>query len=54
MLWQCSGRGFRIGEVPIVFVDRQQGKSKISVRECLGGIFTVARLMFTPAGQRKK
>ena len=54
MLWQCSGRGLRIGEVPIVFVDREQGTSKISPRECLGGILTVLRLMFTPAGQRKK
>lgn len=53
MLWQCSGRGWRIGEVPIVFVDRTEGTSKISLRECLGGFFTILRLMFCPKGERK-
>lgn len=52
MLWHCSGRGFSIGEVPITFADRARGASKISWREVWGGIWTVARLMFTPAGRR--
>lgn len=54
MLWQCSGRGWRIGEVPIIFVDRQRGATKISWRECLAAVLTIARLMFTPRGMRKK
>jgi dolichol-phosphate mannosyltransferase len=52
MLWHCSRRGWRIAEVPIVFVDRQAGRSKISLREIGGGVATIARLMLTPAGRR--
>ena len=52
MLWQCSGRGFRIGEVPIVFVDREQGTSKISTDEFLGAVLTIVWLMFTPEGEK--
>lgn len=54
MLWHCSGRGFSIAEVPITFLDRERGKSKISWREIWGGVCTVARLMFTPAGRRNR
>ena len=36
----CSRRGYRIAEVPIVFVDRRVGKSKMS-----GGIVVEAMLM---------
>jgi dolichol-phosphate mannosyltransferase len=36
----CSRRGYRIAEVPIVFVDRRVGKSKMS-----GGIVAEAMLM---------
>lgn len=50
MLWHCSARGFAIAEVPIMFVDRERGRSKISWREVWGGISTVVRLMFTPQG----
>jgi dolichol-phosphate mannosyltransferase len=52
MLWHCTGRGWRIAEVPIVFVDRERGESKISLKEIWGGISTVFRLMFTPRGRR--
>ena len=52
MLWHCSGRGWRIAEVPIEFLDRQRGESKISLREIWGGISTVGRLMLTPAGRK--
>jgi len=54
MLWHCSGRGLRIAEVPITFLDRERGKSKISWREVWGGVSTVARLMFTPVGRRNR
>jgi dolichol-phosphate mannosyltransferase len=53
MLWHCAGRGLRFAEVPILFVDRSQGSSKISLREVYGGIATVLRLLFTPEGRRK-
>jgi hypothetical protein len=33
-------------------MDRQAGKSKISLREIWGGIWTVVRLVFTPAGRK--
>jgi dolichol-phosphate mannosyltransferase len=52
MLWHCSGRGWRIGEVPILFVDRQEGTSKINLREIWGGVSTIGRLMFTPKGRK--
>ena len=52
MLWHCSGRGFRLAEVPITFADRAGGRSKISLKEVWGGVWTVARLMFTPAGRK--
>lgn len=53
MLWHCSGRGLRFAEVPIMFVDRRQGSSKINFREIYGGIATVLRLMFTPQGRKR-
>lgn len=53
MLWHCSGRGFKVSEVPITFVDRQRGASKISPCEIWGGIATVIRLVFTPAGRKE-
>ncbi len=54
MMWQCSGRGWELGEVPITFVDRAAGTSKICLAEILGAIWAVARLRFTPHGQREK
>jgi dolichol-phosphate mannosyltransferase len=52
MLWHCSGRGFRMAEVPITFMERQGGTSKMSLREILGGVLTVVRLVFTPTGRK--
>jgi len=49
LLWHCSGRGWSIAEVPITFVQRREGDSKISLREVWGGISTIGRLMFTPS-----
>ena len=53
MLWHCAGRGLRFAEVPIMFVDRRQGTSKINYREVYGGVATVLRLMFTPQGRKR-
>ncbi len=44
MLFRCQAAGARIGEVPIVFEDRRRGASKISQKEIVKAMGTVARL----------
>jgi dolichol-phosphate mannosyltransferase len=44
MLYRCQRRGWRVGEVPIVFENRQRGASKISKTEILKAMQTVVRL----------
>ncbi len=44
MLYLVQHAGFSVGEVPITFLDRTQGKSKISEQEILRAIYTVLRL----------
>ena len=44
MLYRCQRRGWRMGEVPIVFENRQRGASKISKIEILKAMQTVLRL----------
>lgn len=44
MLYKCQRLGYRVGEVPIIFENRQQGASKISRREILKAAYTVLRL----------
>lgn len=44
MLYQCQKHGWRIGEVPIVFENRQRGTSKISRQEIAKAMGTVMRL----------
>lgn len=44
LLYQCQKEGWRIGEVPILFEDRQRGKSKISRQEIYRAMGTVLRL----------
>ncbi|HYM96411.1 MAG TPA: polyprenol monophosphomannose synthase [Candidatus Sulfotelmatobacter sp.] len=45
LLTRCERRPFRIREVPITFVDRTHGQSKISRQEVLRAMATVLRLM---------
>jgi dolichol-phosphate mannosyltransferase len=45
MLFNCERRGFRIGEVPIIFEERREGASKISRREISRALVTVLRLI---------
>lgn len=45
MLFKCERRGFRVGEVPIIFEDRRKGTSKISKQEILRALQTVIRLI---------
>ena len=44
MLYQVQRAGFRVGEVPILFVNRRRGASKISRSEILRALGTVGRL----------
>ena len=44
MLYRCQKKGYTVGEVPIIFVNRQRGASKISRTEILKAMYTVLRL----------
>lgn len=44
MLYKCQRLGYSVGEVPIVFENRQRGSSKISKTEILRAAYTVLRL----------
>ena len=44
MLFMCQRRGWRTGEVPIIFEDRRRGKTKISRQEVVKAQYTVLRL----------
>ncbi len=46
MLFRAQHLGYRIGEVPITFENRQRGASKISKKEILKAVYTVLRLRF--------
>lgn len=44
MAFYCQQVGFRVGEVPITFVNRTEGTSKISRSEILRAMYTLLRL----------
>ena len=46
MLYQCQEQGWRIGETPILFENRQRGTSKISRQEIFKALGTVMHLRF--------
>lgn len=46
MLYICKEKGFRIGEVPIVFVNRSLGESKISKKEMYQTFKLLLKLRF--------
>jgi dolichol-phosphate mannosyltransferase len=45
MLFNCERKGFRVGEVPIIFEERREGTSKISRHEISRALATVLRLI---------
>ena len=49
MLFEASRRGCRIGEVPIIFIERQQGQSKVSSAVLIESLITPWRLLFRKA-----
>ncbi len=44
LLWMLKRAGARIEEMPITFVDRQQGQTKINTREALTALWLLLRL----------
>jgi dolichol-phosphate mannosyltransferase len=46
MLFEASRRGCRIGEVPIIFIERRQGQSKVSGRVLAESLIVPWRLVF--------
>ena len=55
MLYEASRRGCRIGEVPIIFIERRLGQSKVSGRVLAESLIVPWRLVLrrrTPARQR--
>jgi len=46
MLYLVERKGWRVGEVPIVYEDRMAGQTKISRNEIFRALYTVARLSF--------
>jgi dolichol-phosphate mannosyltransferase len=44
MLFDAAGHGCRIGEVPIIFVERKQGQSKLSSSVLLESVIMPWRL----------
>jgi dolichol-phosphate mannosyltransferase len=46
MLYEASRRGCRIGEVPIIFIERRQGQSKVSARVLAESLIVPWRLLF--------
>jgi dolichol-phosphate mannosyltransferase len=49
MLFEASRRGCRIGEVPIIFIERRQGQSKVSGSVLVESLITPWRLIFRKA-----
>ncbi len=47
MLYKCQRRGYQVGEIPIIFANRERGQSKISQREIYKAMYTVIRLSLT-------
>lgn len=47
LLFACRQSGFRLGEVPIEFIDRKHGYSKLSKKEFLSFLLTIFRLHFS-------
>jgi glycosyltransferase involved in cell wall biosynthesis len=44
MIFKCQRHGYTMGEIPIIFANRERGQSKISQREIYKAMVTVARL----------
>ncbi len=46
MTYQIAQKGYKIGEIPTVFVNRRQGDSNLSLKEIVNAFVSVLRLKF--------
>lgn len=44
MIFKCQRKGYTVGEIPIIFANRERGQSKISQTEIYKAMYTVLRL----------
>ena len=44
MIFRCQKHGYTVGEIPIIFANRERGQSKISQTEIYKAMYTVGRL----------
>lgn len=44
ILWRLKHLGVRFAETPIIFVDRQRGRTKINIREAIAALWIILRL----------
>ena len=51
MLFEAQRRGLRIGEVPIIFIERRMGQSKLSSNVLIESLIMPWRLAFRPRPQ---
>ena len=54
ILYRAESRNLRIVEIPITFIERRAGKSKISRKEIFKAIQTILRLRFGNASKTKR
>lgn len=52
LLYLVQRKGWRVAEVPIQFIDRREGKSKVSQTEIVKALYTVVRLAVRRALRR--
>jgi len=53
VLWHLIEQGARLCEVGIVYTERQQGKSKISIKEALSTIDSIHRVARLQRGRKR-
>ncbi len=53
MLFRCQRIGYTVGEIPIIFANRERGQSKISRTEIYKAMYTVGRLSVSRIIRRK-
>ncbi|OIO18109.1 dolichyl-phosphate beta-D-mannosyltransferase [Candidatus Kuenenbacteria bacterium CG11_big_fil_rev_8_21_14_0_20_37_9] len=46
VVYLCEKNGFKVKEIPVTFIDRQYGKSKLGVKDILEFFWTIFRLRF--------
>lgn len=54
MLFRCQRLGYTVGEIPIIFANRERGQSKISQTEIFKAMYTVGRLFASRLVRRVK